>query len=32
VDWMIGSGQIDVDGITATGAEEPLLRRGEWTR
>jgi aminopeptidase len=30
VDWMIGSGQIDVDGITATGAEEPLLRRGEW--
>ena len=30
VDWMIGSNQIDVDGITATGAEEPLLRRGEW--
>jgi aminopeptidase len=31
VDWMIGSNQIDVDGITVTGAEEPLLRRGEWT-
>ncbi len=30
VDWMIGSNQIDVDGITATGVEEPLLRRGEW--
>jgi aminopeptidase len=30
VDWMIGSGKIDVDGITATGAEEALLRRGEW--
>jgi leucyl aminopeptidase (aminopeptidase T) len=27
---MIGSNQIDVDGITATGVEEPLLRRGEW--
>jgi len=32
VDWMIGSNQIDVDGITATGGAEPLLRRGEWAR
>jgi len=30
VDWMIGSGQLDVDGITATGAAEPLMRNGEW--
>ena len=30
VDWMIGSGQIDVDGITAGGTTEPLMRKGEW--
>jgi aminopeptidase len=30
VDWMIGSGQIDIDGIAATGDREPLMRRGEW--
>ena len=30
VDWMIGSGQVDIDGITATGAIEPLMRSGEW--
>jgi aminopeptidase len=30
VDWMIGSGQLDIDGITATGATEPLMRQGEW--
>jgi aminopeptidase len=30
VDWMIGSGKIDIDGITATGAVEPLMRQGEW--
>jgi aminopeptidase len=30
VDWMIGSGQIDVDGITAAGDHEPLMRQGEW--
>ena len=30
VDWMIGSPQIDVDGITAAGAHEPLMRSGEW--
>ncbi len=30
VDWMIGSGRIDVDGITAAGDAEPLLRSGEW--
>lgn len=30
VDWMIGSGEIDVDGITATGGSEAVMRRGEW--
>jgi aminopeptidase len=30
VDWMIGSGQLDIDGITASDAVEPLMRQGEW--
>ena len=30
VDWMIGSGELDVDGVTASGEREPLMRRGEW--
>jgi aminopeptidase len=30
VDWMIGSGEIDLDGITASGRTEPLMRKGEW--
>lgn len=30
VDWMIGSNQIDVDGITAPGSSEPVMRSGEW--
>jgi aminopeptidase len=30
VDWMIGSGTMDVDGIAADGTAEPLMRRGEW--
>ena len=30
VDWMIGSGEMDVDGITADGSAESLMRRGEW--
>lgn len=30
VDWMIGSGEIDVDGVTASGTAEPLIRAGEW--
>lgn len=29
-DWMIGSGEVDVDGITANGTREPLMRKGEW--
>lgn len=30
VDWMIGSGSVDVDGISSSGASEPLMRQGEW--
>jgi aminopeptidase len=30
VDFMIGSGEIDVDGIAADGRVEPVMRRGEW--
>jgi aminopeptidase len=30
VDWMIGSPNVDVDGITAAGEAEPLLRAGEF--
>jgi len=30
IDWMIGSGEIDIDGITASGKAEPLMRKGEW--
>ncbi len=30
VDWMIGSNRIDVDGVSATGNLEPLMRAGEW--
>jgi aminopeptidase len=30
VDWMIGSGKMDLDGITTSGNAEPLMRQGEW--
>jgi aminopeptidase len=30
VDWMIGSKKMDVDGVTAEGEAEPLMRQGEW--
>ena len=29
-DFMIGSGQMDVDGILADGTPEPVMRAGEW--
>ena len=32
VDWMIGSGEMDVDGISGDGKVEPLMRRGEWVQ
>lgn len=31
VDFMIGSGELDIDGVRADGASEPLMRAGEWT-
>ncbi len=30
VDWMIGSGKLDIDAISSEGAVEPLMRQGEW--
>jgi len=30
VDFMIGSGDLDVDGVLSNGATEPLMRKGEW--
>jgi len=30
VDFMIGSGEIDVDGVGRGGASEPLMKNGEW--
>jgi aminopeptidase len=31
VDWMIGSANMDVDGIASEGTAEPLMRKGAWT-
>jgi aminopeptidase len=30
IDWMIGSPDVDVDGIAADGTSAPLMRAGEW--
>ena len=30
VDFMIGSGELDVDGVLTGGKREPLMRKGEW--
>ena len=30
VDWMIGSGTMNVDGLAADGSSQPLMRLGEW--
>jgi aminopeptidase len=30
IDWMIGSDQIDVDGVHADGTVEPVMRKGAW--
>lgn len=30
VDWMIGTPDMDVDGLTKDGNREPLMRGGEW--
>jgi len=30
VDFMFGSGEMDVDGLKADGTTEPVMRQGEW--
>ena len=30
IDWMIGSGKIDVDGVDKDGAVTPIFKKGEW--
>jgi aminopeptidase len=30
IDWMIGSNNIDIDGIHADGRRVPVFRKGEW--
>jgi len=30
IDWMIGSGEVEVDGVTRSGAAEALMRAGEF--
>jgi aminopeptidase len=30
IDWMIGSAEVDVDGLGADGTAEPVMRGGEW--
>ena len=30
VDFMIGSGEVDIDGVLPNGTVEPLMRKGEW--
>jgi aminopeptidase len=30
IDWMIGSGKVDIDGLHADGRRVPVMRKGEW--
>jgi aminopeptidase len=30
IDWMIGSDQIDIDGLDQNGGRVPVMRKGEW--
>ena len=30
IDWMIGSGEIDVEGVDKDGASTPIFKQGEW--
>ncbi len=30
IDFMIGSGEMDIDGIKEDGSAEPIMRKGEW--
>jgi len=29
-DFMVGSADMDIDGVTAAGKLEPVMRSGEW--
>ncbi|HVV39768.1 MAG TPA: aminopeptidase [Nitrobacter sp.] len=30
IDWMIGSGETDIDGVRSDGSRVPVFRKGEW--
>ena len=30
IDWMIGSGEINIDGVNEDGSTVPVFRKGEW--
>jgi aminopeptidase len=30
IDWMIGSADIDIDGVNKDGSSVPVMRKGEW--
>ncbi|MCO5090126.1 aminopeptidase [Bosea sp. (in: a-proteobacteria)] len=30
IDWMIGSGEVDIDGVHQDGRRVPVFRKGEW--
>lgn len=30
IDWMIGSGEVDIDGVREDGSRVPVMRQGEW--
>lgn len=32
IDWMVGSAEIDIDGIHTDGRRVPVFRKGEWAR
>ena len=32
VDWMIGSAEMNIDGVRKDGGSEPLMRQGEWVQ
>lgn len=32
IDWMIGSGEVDIDGVRPDGSRVPVFRKGEWAR
>ncbi|HYY29491.1 MAG TPA: aminopeptidase [Chthoniobacterales bacterium] len=32
IDWMVGSAEIDIDGLHTDGRREPVFRKGEWVR